>query len=81
MKLQILYLSAPNRTNVPSEAKLDEFEMCLHGMTSILEVKEMNVIHLELNKQLLITKSNQKCQEKSFGKYLNLIYFMINIIN
>ncbi len=56
MKLQILYLSAPNRTNVPSGAKLDEFEMCLHGMTSILEVKEMNVIHFDLKKLIISNK-------------------------
>ena len=81
MKLQILYLSAPNRTNVPSGAKLDEFEMCLHGVTSLLEVEEMNAIYQKLQNRILLTKNNHWCQEKSFGKYLNLIHFMINIID
>ena len=39
-------------------ARLAEFEMCPHGVTSLLEVKEMNVIHQELHNQLLLTKSN-----------------------
>ena len=75
MKLQILYLSAPNRTNVPSGAKLDEFEMCLHGVTSLLEVEEMNAIYQKLQNHILLTKSNHRCQKKSFGKCLKFTIF------
>ena len=62
-------------------ARLAEFERCLHGVTSLLEVKEMNAIYQELNNRLFITKGNHRCQNKSFGKCLNLICFMINIID
>ena len=45
-------------------ARLAVFEMAHHGVTSLLEVEEMNAIHQELNNLLLLTKSNHRCQEK-----------------
>jgi hypothetical protein len=37
-------------------AKLAVFEMVHHGVTSLLEVEEMNAIHLDFKKPIIINK-------------------------
>ena len=45
-------------------AKPTKFEMCLHGVTSLLEVKEMNQGHLDLMKHNTNTKDCRRMSRK-----------------